>query len=794
MKLLALGRIVRIGYTALALAIAAPLATPAQKQVTTPAKDTRVNVRTDSRIDALLRQMTLEEKLGQLTQFASGILTGPGSHREGEDALIRRGEIGSLLNVVGAAKANRLQHIAVDETRLHIPLIFGFDVIHGDRTIFPIPLGLAASFDPSLIEATARTAATEARADGIDWVFSPMVDIARDARWGRIAESAGEDPWLSSALARAYIHGYQGDSLSDPTSVAACVKHFAAYGAPVAGRDYNTVDMSETQLRQVYLPPYEAAVRAGAATVMTSFNTLNGVPSTANKPLLTGILRDEWRFSGFTVSDWGAVGELVPHGIAADPGEAATLALEAGTDMDMESDAYRTTLPALVRSGQVPVSTVDAAVRRVLRVKFALDLFDHPYADATSPHYHPSEANRALARRAAEESLVLLKNDPAGTVSAVTPTGAPAQVSAISPGALLPLDAKANQKIALIGPLADDPAQMLGSWQAAGNPTDVRTLRQALTTRLGPRLNYVKGTDLRGSSDAGFAAAVEAARTADVIVLALGEDGPAMTGEATSRTRLDLPGNQEQLLEAVAATGKPVVLLVFSGRPLALPWAARHIPAILAVWFPGIEAGPALAATLFGESVPSGKLPVAFPYDVGQEPLYLAQLPTGRPAGSTDLSHPPQAGGEQAHSRYIDQFNEPIYPFGWGLSYTTFQYSRLKAHTADNGTLVVESDVTNAGARKADEVAQLYFRRRIAPIEQPVQELKGFERVTLSPGETRHLAFPLTQADISFFEGRDPMTGQDGDFDFWIGGSSQVTAKTADTIHAASVGGSFQAH
>ena len=764
--------------TALALALTAPFAGLAQQPLTTPAQD--------ARIDALLHQMTLEEKLGQLNQFSSDLLTGPGFHRKDEEAMVQRGEVGSLLNVVGAAKANRLQHMAVDETRLHIPLIFGLDVIHGHRTIFPIPLGLSASFDPSLVEATARTAATEARADGIEWVFSPMVDIARDARWGRISEGAGESPWLGSALARAYVRGYQGNSLGNPTSVAACVKHFAAYGAPVAGRDYNTVDMSETQLRQTYLPPYRAAIDAGAATVMTSFNTLNGVPSTANKPLLTGILRDEWHFPGFTVSDWGAVRELVPHAVAANLGEAATLALEAGTDMDMESDAYRTTLPALVRSGQVPVAAVDTAVRRVLRVKFALGLFEHPYADASAPAYHPSVANRALARRAAEESFVLLKNGPPGAVTPVTPTGAPRPSASAG---LLPLDPHANQKIALIGPLADDARQMLGSWQGAGSANDVRTLRQSLAAQLGSRLSYARGTEIRGASTTGFAAAVEAARNADVAVLALGEDGPAMTGEATSRTRLDLPGNQEQLLEAVAATGKPIVLLVFSGRPLALPWAARHIPAILAVWFPGIEAGPALTATLFGESVPSGKLTVEFPYAVGQEPLYLAQLPTGRPAGDTDLSHPPQKPGEQGHSRYLDQFNEPIYPFGWGLSYTTFAYANVKAHPSAHGSLAVEADVTNTGKRKADEVAQLYFRRRVAPVEQPLRELKGFERVTLNPGQTRHLTFTLIQQDLAFYEGSRLVTGHDGEFDLWVGGSSQASAH----VQAASAGGAFQA-
>ncbi|HEY0308082.1 MAG TPA: glycoside hydrolase family 3 N-terminal domain-containing protein [Acidobacteriaceae bacterium] len=749
--------------------------------MTTPAQE--------ARIDFLLGQMILDEKLGQLTQFASEIFTGPGFQRASDEEMIRKGQMGSMLGVVGASVVNRLQHIAVDESRLHIPLIFGFDVIHGHRTIFPIPLGLAASFDPALIEATSRTAAAEARADGIQWVFSPMVDIARDARWGRIAESAGEDPFLGSELARAYVRGYQGASLLDANSVAACVKHFAAYGAVVAGRDYNTVDMSETQLRQTYLPPYRAAIEAGAPTVMTSFNTLNGIPSSANKTLLTGILRQEWGFNGFTVSDWGAVRELIPHGIAATPAEAASSALEAGTDMDMESGTYREALPDLVRSGRLPIALVDSAVRRILQVKFSLGLFDQPYANASLPKYQSSPADRALARRAAEESFVLLKNDPPNVETAVPLTGAPLSHAPDEQGVLLPLNPASRQKITLIGPLADDSAQMLGPWSAAGDPHDVITLRQALEARLGSGLTYVRGTNIRDTSNAGFDSAVDAARHADIVILALGEDGPTMTGEATSRTRLDLPGNQEQLLEEVAKSGKPIILIVFSGRPLALPWATRHIPVILAAWFPGIEAGPALAATLFGESVPSGKLPAEFPYSVGQEPLYLAQLPTGRPADGIDLSRPPgnEYGDEKSHSRYIDEFNEPVYPFGWGLSYTAFHYSNVRAHATADGKLAVEADVTNSGSRKADEVVQLYFHRKAAPLEQPSRELKGFQRITLAPGEFRHVVFQLTQRDIAFYSAKDLIVGHNGEFDLWVGSSSAAKQE----VHASSQAGSF---
>ena len=581
----------------------------------------------NKKVDALLDKMTLEEKVGQLVQFSVGAPTGPGTGRQSYDDMIAAGQVGALLNVADAKKANEFQHIAVEKSRLHIPLMYGFDSIHGYRTIFPVPLGLASSFDPALVEATARMAAQEASADGIRWVFSPMVDIARDARWGRIVEGSGESPFLGSAMARAYVRGYQGTSLSNPDSVAACVKHFAAYGAAIAGRDYNAVDMSDLTLRQVYLPPYQAAVDAGSATVMSSFNSLNSVPQTANPYTLTQILRKEWNFDGFVVSDWGAVGELIPHGIALNNSTAAQKAIMAGLDMDMESGAYHERLAALVRNNVVPQAVVDEAVRRVLRVKFALGIFDHPYVDENRPPYQATPEKRALARKAAEESIVLLQNR--------AEEGQPK---------LLPISNHVHT-IALIGPLADSQDEMLGSWGGEGNPADAITLRTALQQRMDShngKLLYAEGTQILTTSDAGFDAAKKAAEQADLVILALGEDGPTMTGEAGSRAHLDLPGNQEQLLQAVAATGKPVVLIVFSGRPLVLDWAAQHVPAIMEAWFPGIEAGPALADLLFGNANPNGKLPVSFPRAVGQEPLYLAQMPTGRPAGNMDLSHPPE--------------------------------------------------------------------------------------------------------------------------------------------------------
>lgn len=724
----------------------------------------------NERVEKLLRRMTLEEKVGQLTQYAVGQATGPGAVNQDYKADIAKGEVGSLLNVVGADQTNVYQHIAVDQTRLHIPLLFGYDVIHGERTIFPVPLALASSFDPALVTATARIAAEEARADGIRWVFSPMVDIARDARWGRIVEGAGEDLYLGNVLARAYVEGYQQGNLGSKTAVAACVKHFAAYGAVIAGRDYNAVDMSELMLRQVYLPPYEAAVRAGAATVMSAFTSLNGVPETANPFTLTQVLRREWGFDGFVVSDWNAVRELLAHGVAADPAAAARLAIMAGTDMDMEGHIYQTQLAALVDSGKVPDSVLDAAVRRVLRVKFALGLFDDPYTEIRA-NYRPSQQNRETARRAAEESFVLLKNDPQ------------------EGRAVLPL--RGSSTIALIGPLADSPGDMMGSWQAKGNQEDVITLRAALARQVGEqRLLYAKGTEITGTSESGFAAALHAAQQADIVVMALGEDALQMTGEASSRAKLNLPGNQEQLLESIAATGKPVVLVLFNGHPLAIPWAAEHIPAILEAWYPGIEAGPALVNVLFGEVSPAGKLPVSFPRSVGQEPLYYAQTPTGRPAGNADLSHPP-TGGDRAYSRYIDEQNSAQFPFGWGLSYTTFSYSHpvvdksnvpMSAVRAsrEGGTplVTVGVDVKNTGPVTGTEVVQLYLRNTVARVEQPLRELKGFVRVTLQPGEEKHVEFPLNFDALSYYDSTLQQIVEPTHYKLWVGGNSQALLQT----------------
>jgi beta-glucosidase len=655
-------------------------------------------------------------------------------------------------------------------------------------------LAIAASFDPAAAELVARYGATEARADGITWVFSPMVDVARDPRWGRIVESSGEDPYLGSVMARSWVKGYQQDDLTKPDSVATCVKHFAAYGGAIAGRDYNAVDMSELTLRQVYLEPYHAAVEAGAATLMSSFNSINGVPATANPFILTQILRKEWGFDGFVASDWGAVAELMNHSIGDGP-TVARKALEAGVDMDMEGHLYDHVIADQVRSGKIPESVVDEAARRVLRVKFALGLFDHPYAPA-GPAYDETPERRAAARKIADETLVLLKNDPVEGL-----------------GILLPLTAKAK-KVALIGPLADNQRELLGAWAVTGDPKYVVTLRSALEERLGDRLLYAQGCDLLSGEDANIlkhvdfdrpmtandhppvpddaktiAEAVQTAQKADVAILALGEPTNWMEGEASSRATLGFTGAQEQLLEAVVATGKPVILVVLAGRPLELKWAANHVPAILEAWSPGVEAGHAVADVLFGDVNPSGKLPSSLPRAVGQEPLYYAQLPTGRPA-RVDLSHFPQNAEEKFVSRYMDEENSALFPFGWGLSYTRFSYTQptlsrptvpITEVLASPGKPVVTVgvDVKNTGSVAGTEVVQLYIRNTAASVEQPVRELKGFTRVTLAPGEQKHMEFPLGFDELNFYNVDVKRTVEPTTYKIWVGGSSLAKAETS---------------
>lgn len=730
----------------------------------------------ERKVDALLARMTLAEKIGQLVQYgASGASTPTDGDAVAVNpetlthvdamALARKGELGSMLNVVGVDKTRPFQEAAL-ASRLGIPLLFGADIIHGYRTIYPVPLGLSATWDPALVQELSHMAAVEATTGGVKWFYSPMVDISRDARWGRSTEGAGEDAYLGAAMARAYIHGYQGTNLADPESVAASVKHFAAYGAAEAGREYNTTDMSDVRLRQVYLPPYRAAVEAGAATMMSAFNALNGVPATASSYLMTDILRKEWGFDGFVVSDFTAVMELTHHGIALDAATATRKALQAGVEVDMMSHFYDTQIPKLLEEGTLSMATVDEAVRRVLRVKFALGLFEHPYARGTEV-VKAVDAHRPLVRRAAEESFVLLKNGGQGSPP------------------VLPLDRRVKT-LALIGPLADAASEMQGAWGGAQHFPDVVTLRSGLAARMrkqGGELLYAKGTDIETHSEAGFAEAMHAAARADVVVMALGESS-RMSGEAGSRAHLDLPGNQQALLQRIVATGKPVVLLVFSGRPLVLDWADRNVPAIMAMWFPGTEAGNAVANVLFGDVAPSGKLTMSFPHAVGQEPLYYNQFPTGRPPGDADLSKPP--GRDTAFiSRYIDVPNDALYPFGHGLSYTTFGYSdvqvsRTHVPLAEVGSksaknlVSVTATVKNTGQRAGTEVVQLYVRNLGASVEQPVRGLQGFQRVTLQPGESKRVTFQLGFPELSFWNAKSEEVVEPTRYTVWVGGSSRA--------------------
>lgn len=724
------------------------------------------NAETERRINDLLQRMTLEEKVGQLVQCSAGTATGPGNTCGDYRQRLASGQIGSLLNVTGAAETNAMQRLAL-QGRLKIPLLFGFDVIHGYRTTFPVPIGMASTWDPDLVEQAARVAATEAAQDGVRWAFSPMVDIARDARWGRIVEGSGEDPYLGARLAAAYVHGYQGNSLSDPHSVAACAKHYIGYGAAQAGRDYAAVDLSDRTLREIYLPPFEAAVNAGTATVMSAFNPLSGVPASANHKTLTEILRHELHFHGFVVSDWNAVGELVSMGVANSSAAAATKAITAGVDMDMQSGFYGKSLPDLARSGQVPRQVLDEAVRRILRVKFALGLFANPFTSESSgsPQKEPDARSVEMARTIAERSLILLKNDRVGASS------------------LLPITSHLHT-VALVGPLADSAVDMLGSWPGKGNPKFAVTLKSALTERMqqdGGTVLYAKGASVNTADESGFAEALDVTRRSELVIAALGEEAPTMTGEAASRSFLGLPGNQEKLLEQLAATGKPVVLIIFSGRPLALEWAAAHVPAIVEAWYPGMQAGPALARVLFGDVNFSGKLTVSVPRTVGQEPLYYNELKTGRPAEGVDLTRAPATSEEKYVSRYIDVQNTPLFPFGYGLSYTHFVYSHLQldktstsARALNTGTsaIHVSATVTNTGAIAGREVVQFYVSERGTSVVTPVKSLKGFEVLTLAPGESKQASFDVGREQLAFWNSDMHHTVEPAEVTVWIGPNS----------------------
>ena len=714
------------------------------------------------RIEALLAKMTLEEKFGQLQQL-DGLAEG--AYRPEHLELARKGLLGSTLNVRGASQVNALQKVAVEESRLKIPIIFAFDVIHGYRTVFPIPLGEAASWDPSSAERSAAIAAAETRAAGVHWTFAPMVDIARDARWGRIAEGAGEDPYLGSAIAAARVRGFQGDDYSRPDKVVATAKHWVAYGAAEGGRDYNTVDMSERTLRTIFLPPFKAALEAGVGTFMSAFNELNGVPASANPFTLTTVLRDEWKFDGMVVSDYTSVVELIAHRVAADEADAARLALPAGVDMEMVSRAYATHGPRLVKEGRLPMSAVDEAVRRVLRIKLRAGLFDRPYADAALEKATMLKPEfRTAARDIAARSMVLLKNER-----------------------VLPFDS-AVRRVAVIGPLADDKANMMGNWTGDGRQEDVVTVLEGIKAALGSgaQVTHAPGVSLSvealmpeaptaASTDRdGIAKAVETARAADVVVLVLGETG-AMSGEAASRSSIDLPGRQRELARQVIATGKAVAVVLMNGRPLAIPSLASEAPAILEAWFPGTEAGHAVADVLFGRVNPGGKLPVTFPRNAGQAPLYYNHSSTGRPPDPKN----------KYTSKYLDVPWTPLYPFGHGLSYTTFTIRDLKVSGGHNtsDSLTVSALVANTGTRAGDEVVQLYVQDVVASVTRPVQELKGFERLTLGPGEHKEVRFALGPAELGFYDRQMRWTVEPGEFRIRVSNSSEGGLSTSVHLH-----------
>ncbi|HMH20857.1 MAG TPA: beta-glucosidase BglX [Puia sp.] len=701
------------------------------------------------RVDSVLRLMTLGEKIGQMNQYSGNwAQTGPITGDDNKLQEIREGKLGSMLNINGVAHTREIQEIAM-HSRLKIPLLFGQDVIHGYRTTFPVPLAEAASWDLEAIERSARIAATEAAAGGIHWIFAPMVDIARDPRWGRIMEGAGEDPYLGSAIARARVKGFQGKGPGNTDAVLACVKHFAAYGAAIGGRDYNSVDISDRTLWEVYLPPFKAAAEAGAATFMNSFNDLNGIPASANGYLQTTILKGKWKFSGFIVSDWGSIGEMINHGFVKDSYEAALAAVTAGNDMDMESRSYIGSLARLVKEGKVSMQRIDGSVRRILTKKFEMGLFDDPFRYCNEQREQQAlndPEHRRMARSMADKSIVLLKNEHN----------------------LLPLS-KEIKKIAVIGPLARSKMQMLGFWATEWPDSNyIVSPLEGITARLGGSADivYAKGCDIEDSSRNGFAEAISAAGQSDVVIMTVGERRD-MTGEAKSRADLHLPGVQEELIQAICKTGKPIVVLISSGRPLIFNWTADHVPAILYTWWLGDEAGNAMADVLSGDYNPSAKLPVSFPRAEGQIPIYYAHMSTGRPALSdSDRFY---------RSSYTDLSLYPRYAFGYGLSYTSFRYSDLKLSSLrmkTDQTITVSLTLTNTGIYAGEEVVQCYLRDEVASLVRPVKELKDFVKIGLQPGESRVVRFTIGREKLSFYNQQLQWVAEPGVFDLMIGSAS----------------------
>lgn len=768
-------RFLKVGFS---LFLLASLVASAQNGKTPPAKAPAqpADVKMNAFISNLMRQMTLDEKLGQLNLPGAGDITTGQAASSGIAEKIKAGQVGGLFNIKGVQKILDVQKLAVENSRLKIPLLFGMDVIHGYETVFPIPLGLSASWDMQLIEQSARIAAIEASADGISWTFSPMVDISRDPRWGRVSEGNGEDPYLGSQIAKAMVRGYQGTDLTKNNTILACVKHFALYGAPEGGRDYNTVDMSRQRMFNDYFPPYKAAVEAGVGSVMTSFNDVEGIPASGNKWLMTELLRNRWGFKGFVVTDYTAINEMIDHGLG-DLKTVSAMALRAGTDMDMVGEGFLTTLKQSLKEGKVTGAQIDAACRRILEAKYKLGLFTDPYRylDTTRAGREIfTDAHRRIARNTAAQSFVLLKN--ANNV--------------------LPL--KKSGTIALVGPLADNKVNMPGTWSVAANHARSTSVLEGIRSVVGDNVNILtaRGTNIYTDSALDARAAMfgkttgrdprpdsvmiaEAVRTAggaDVIVAALGESAE-MSGESSSRSDIGLPQNQQNLLKALLATGKPVVLVLFTGRPLALPWEQQNVPAILNVWFGGSEAGFAVADVLFGDVNPSGKLTATFPQNVGQVPIYYAHRSTGRPL-------PQGQWFQKFRSNYLDVSNEPLYPFGYGLSYTTFNYGALKlSDTTLKGAQVLTASipVTNAGTRDGKEVVQLYIRDVVGSVTRPVKELKGFQKIELKAGETKTITFRITTEDLKFYNYDLKHVWEPGDFEIMIGTNSRDVKKAKVT-------------
>ncbi|WP_116789506.1 beta-glucosidase BglX [Flavobacterium psychrotrophum] len=716
----------------------------------------------DTYVSSLLKNMTLEEKLGQLNLVTPIARTGPFATKNASDKM-KDGSAGNIFGLHGSPSSIHMRLALSENSRLKIPLLSGLDIVHGFKTVFPIPLGLSCSWDPALIEKTARIAAVEASALGYNWTFSPMVDITRDPRWGRVMEGSGEDPYLGSLIARAMVKGYQGSDLNDDTSLIACVKHFALYGAPEAGRDYNTADMSRLTMYQYYLPPYKAAVDAGAGSIMVSFNDIEGIPATSNKWLLTDLLRKEWGFKGFVVSDFNGIQELMNHGVAADLKEAAELSLTAGVDMDMVSEALIASLKQSVKDGHVSMDQINAACRRVLEAKYKLGLFTNPYRNydpAKADLVSLTEENRKVAKDATLRSIVLLKNDKA----------------------TLPL--KKNAKIALIGPFANNQNEMFSSWTLKGDVPSVVTIYEGLKKQ-NPDITYVQGTQVSGDPglklkgepfDAALqeelvAAAMNVAKQADVIVVVLGESS-AMSGEARSRTDLSLPNCQSELLKRLKSIGKPVVLLLVNGRPMTLADDLPYADAVLDIWRPGTEAGSAVADILFGAYNPTGKLTMTFPRSVGQIPIYYNTKNTGRPYTE---------GTEGFFSSYIDQSNTPLYPFGYGLSYTKFIYGAITLNASvlkgNNANLTASITITNSGSYAGEETVQLYIADPVASVSRAVKELKGFQKVFLQPGESKKVNFTITTEELKFFNSDLNWDWESGTFLVYIGGNSQSCEK-----------------